>query len=69
MLLYSIAALLLGAQALSLGLLAELVVSYVTRDRDSYSVKERTRDRDDAPLAATDGSVFEARPIAPTGRG
>lgn len=69
LLLYSIAALLLGAQALSLGLLAELVVSYVTRDRDSYSVKERTRDRDDAPLAATDGSVFEAPPIAPTGRG
>ena len=45
LLLYSIAATLLGAQALSLGLLAELVVSYVTRDRDSYSVRERTRDR------------------------
>ncbi|MEM9703421.1 MAG: glycosyltransferase, partial [Planctomycetota bacterium] len=45
LLLYSIAALLLGSQALSLGLLAELVVSYVTRDRDAYSVKERTRDR------------------------
>ena len=44
LLLYSIAATLLGAQALSLGLLAELVVSYVTRDRDSYSVRERTRD-------------------------
>ena len=48
LLLYSIAATLLGAQALSLGLLAELVVSYVTRDRDSYSVRERTRDQVDA---------------------
>ena len=47
LLLYSIAATLLGAQALSCGLIAELVVSYVTRDRDSYSVKERTRDRED----------------------
>ena len=52
LLLYSIALLLLGAQALSLGLLAELVVSYVTRDRDSYSVKERTRDRAEEPVAA-----------------
>ena len=44
LLLYSIASLLLGAQALTCGLIAELIVSYVTRDRDSYSVRERTRD-------------------------
>ena len=69
LLLYSIAALLLGSQALSLGLLAELVVSYVTRDRDSYSVKERTRDRDDHDLAATAGSASGSRQSAPSGRG
>ncbi|HEX6987231.1 MAG TPA: glycosyltransferase, partial [Planctomycetaceae bacterium] len=39
---YSIAAVLLGGQALSLGLLAELIVAYTGRERDSYSVAERT---------------------------
>jgi glycosyltransferase involved in cell wall biosynthesis len=37
---YSIAALLLGAQAISLGLLAELIVAYTSRPEDSYSVSE-----------------------------
>lgn len=39
---YSIAAVLLGGQALSLGLLAELIVAYTSRERDSFSVAERT---------------------------
>jgi glycosyltransferase involved in cell wall biosynthesis len=39
---YSIAATLLGAQAISLGLLAELLVSYTGRESDTYSVAERT---------------------------
>ncbi len=39
---YSAAALLLGAQALSLGLLAELIVAYTGREQDTYSVAERT---------------------------
>jgi hypothetical protein len=39
---YSIAATLLGAQAISLGLLAELIVSNTGRDSDTYSVAERT---------------------------
>jgi glycosyltransferase involved in cell wall biosynthesis len=39
---YSIAATLLGAQAISLGLLAELLVSYAGRESDTYSVAERT---------------------------
>ena len=39
---YSVAAVLLGGQALSLGLLAELIVAYTGRDRDSFSVAERT---------------------------
>ena len=40
---YSIAASLLGGQALSLGLLAELLVANTTRTTDSYSVRETTR--------------------------
>lgn len=39
---YSIAASLLGGQALSLGLLAELIVANTTRTADSYSVRETT---------------------------
>jgi glycosyltransferase involved in cell wall biosynthesis len=39
---YSIAASLLGGQALSLGLLAELIVAYTSRSTDSYSVRETT---------------------------
>lgn len=38
---YSIAATLLGGQALSLGLLAELIVAYTGQTKDSYSVSER----------------------------
>jgi glycosyltransferase involved in cell wall biosynthesis len=38
---YSVAAVLLGGQALSLGLLAELIVAYTGRDRDTYSVAAR----------------------------
>ncbi|MCH2202709.1 MAG: glycosyltransferase family 2 protein [Fuerstiella sp.] len=38
---YSVAATLLGGQALSLGLLAELIVAYNGGNRDSYSVAER----------------------------
>ena len=36
---YSVAATLLGGQALSLGLLAELIVAYTTRSTDSYSIR------------------------------
>jgi glycosyltransferase involved in cell wall biosynthesis len=39
---YSVAATLLGGQALSLGLLAELIVSNTVRPEDTYSVRERT---------------------------
>lgn len=43
LLLYSMAALLLGAQLLSLGFLAELIVANTNRDADSFSIAERTR--------------------------
>jgi hypothetical protein len=33
---------LLGAQAISLGLLAELIVAYTGRETDTYSVRART---------------------------
>ena len=39
---YSIAAALLGAQALSLGLLAELLVAYTGKEAETFSVAERT---------------------------
>jgi glycosyltransferase involved in cell wall biosynthesis len=39
---YSIALTLLGAQAVSLGLLAELIVYYTGRDSQTYSVSEET---------------------------
>ena len=38
---YSIAATLLGGQAMSLGLLAELIVAYTSNSKDSYSIAER----------------------------
>ncbi len=40
---YSIAATLLGGQALSLGLLAELIIHHSTRDHERFSIAERTR--------------------------
>jgi len=43
LLMYSVAAVLLGAQAISLGILAELLVANTGHERDRYSVKERTR--------------------------
>lgn len=42
---YSIAALLMGAQLISIGLLAELITAYQGRDEDSYSIAEEVRGR------------------------
>jgi dolichol-phosphate mannosyltransferase len=41
MLVYSAAALLLGAQLMCMGFLAELIIAYQTREEDAYSVAER----------------------------
>jgi glycosyltransferase involved in cell wall biosynthesis len=41
-LLYSIAALLIGGQFMSIGFLAELITSHLGRDLDTFSVSERT---------------------------
>jgi dolichol-phosphate mannosyltransferase len=42
--LYSLGALLLGAQLMSMGFLAELITAYQVRDTETYSVAERTAD-------------------------
>jgi glycosyltransferase involved in cell wall biosynthesis len=39
---YSIAALLLGAQMMSIGFLAELITAYQSREEDTYSIAEQT---------------------------
>src|SRR5207253_1185597 len=41
LLIYALGALLLGAQLLSMGLLAELLTDFFARERDAYSVAER----------------------------
>jgi dolichol-phosphate mannosyltransferase len=42
---YSVGALLLGGQLMSLGFLAELMIAYQGRDRDTYSIAEETPPR------------------------
>jgi hypothetical protein len=42
LLIYSVAALLLGAQMMSIGFLAELITAYQGGDEHSYSIAERT---------------------------
>ena len=42
LLLYALGAVLLGAQMMSIGFLAELITAYLSRDEDSYSIAERT---------------------------
>lgn len=44
---YSVAATLLGGQSLSLGLLAELIVSNTVREQATYSISERAGRRDE----------------------
>jgi hypothetical protein len=42
LLIYGLGAVLLGAQMMSIGFLAELITAYQGRDEDSYSIAERT---------------------------
>jgi dolichol-phosphate mannosyltransferase len=42
LLIYALAAVLLGAQMMSIGFLAELITAYQSRDEDSYSIADRT---------------------------
>jgi glycosyltransferase involved in cell wall biosynthesis len=59
---YSLAALLLGAQMMSIGFLAELITAYQGKEEDSYSVVEQTPP---PAKAATDG-VTRTTPLPPT---
>jgi glycosyltransferase involved in cell wall biosynthesis len=46
---YSLGALLLGAQMMSMGFLAELITAYQVRDADTYSIAEQTPEHADRP--------------------
>lgn len=54
LLIYAVAALLLGAQMVTMGFLAELITAYLGREDDSYSVAEEIR--------GLPGQVAEGRP-------
>jgi glycosyltransferase involved in cell wall biosynthesis len=49
LLIYAVAALLLGAQMMSIGFLAELITAYQSRDQESYSIAEETSPTNDDP--------------------
>lgn len=57
-LIYSAAAMLLGAQMMSIGFLAELITAYLSRDQESYSIKEKTT----PTRHTTDGANIMVRP-------
>jgi dolichol-phosphate mannosyltransferase len=61
---YAVAALLLGAQLMSIGFLAELITAYQGRDENSYSIAERTGERRRLPPEET--ALLEARSHEPT---
>jgi dolichol-phosphate mannosyltransferase len=50
--LYSLGALLLGSQLMSMGFLAELITAYQVRDAETYSVAERTPEHADRTIPA-----------------
>jgi dolichol-phosphate mannosyltransferase len=58
LLLYAVAAVLLGAQLTSIGFIAELITAYQSRDEDSYSVAEQIDGR------PTDRSTTEHPPVS-----
>jgi dolichol-phosphate mannosyltransferase len=52
-LIYSVGALLLGGQLLSIGFLAELITAFGGRDADTYSIAESTSGPDSPPSHTT----------------
>jgi glycosyltransferase involved in cell wall biosynthesis len=60
LLLYSIANLIVGAQLMSLGVLAELVTSYNIRAEDTFSIAETIQSRDSQAPLETPGAPPEA---------
>ncbi len=61
---YSVAALLLGAQMISIGLIAEMITAYQGRDEDSYSIAEQTGPADAAEPSPA--RLTHRRDAAPT---
>jgi dolichol-phosphate mannosyltransferase len=61
LLIYSVAALLLGAQMISMGLIAELVTAYLGRDEEAYSIAE------EAGSAEGDRGLIGSRPADAAG--
>jgi dolichol-phosphate mannosyltransferase len=68
LLIYSVAALLLGAQMISIGFLAELITAYQSRHEDNYSIAEEIRGgqlldaRTAGPLPASPGPAVLVPP-------
>jgi len=61
LLIYALAALLLGAQMTSIGLLAEMITANQTREEENYSIAERTR----TPTPAGPGTTGSSNPQPP----
>jgi glycosyltransferase involved in cell wall biosynthesis len=57
LLLYSVAFLLLGAQMMSIGLIAELITAYQGRDEDSYSIAETIDSFSREPPASAESAL------------
>ena len=66
---YSMAALLLGAQFMSIGFLAELMTAYQRRDADSYSIAQWTGQDLSSSTAETRSAGEDDTPRQPTDAG
>ena len=75
LLLYSLGALVFGAQLVSIGFLAELIIAYQGRDTETYSIAERTSELeppqqacgvDRPPRKPTAEQLFAPPHISPT---
>ncbi len=64
---YSLVAVLLGAQFMSIGFLAELITAYQSRDTDAFSIRQRVGE-EPAPHVAVAESRVEAKRIIDDGR-
>src|SRR5207302_93393 len=71
LLFYALGALLLGAQMMSIGFLAELITAYQGRDEDSYSISEQigrgpwTGPRDPPPATTQSPALPPAHALPP----